>query len=60
MPRRGHGVKRQLTSPVGMAQVGEPPYVPQPHSKADAAQEVLKFVVPFGSLVLDVHKWVHP
>lgn len=49
-----------LTSPIGLAQVGEPPYVTQSHGKADTAQEVLKFVVPLGPLILHVHKWVHP
>lgn len=51
---------RWLTSPIGLAQIGEPPYVTQSHGKADAAQEVLKFVVPLGPLILHVHKWVHP
>lgn len=53
-PRAHRGAGGRLTSPVGLAQVREPPHVAQPHGKPEAAQEVLALVVPLGPPVLRV------
>lgn len=43
------------TSSVALAEVGEPPHVPQTHAEAHACEQVLGFVVPFGPVARLFH-----
>lgn len=52
-----------LTPSIDLAQVGKPPHVPDPNRKANACQQVLDLVVPFGSLLCSrilcfPHPWI--
>lgn len=52
-----------LTPSIDLAQVGKPPHVSKPNRKANACQQVLDLVVPFGSLLRSrilcfPHPWI--
>ena len=51
--------KYHLTTTIDLAQIGETPYIPQSHSRANAGQEILDFVVPFRSLLHPIHSFSH-